>query len=164
MSLICTNVTTMITQEVTVPVNTWVAQQQQQCTQYPWWDPRGWFCWFITVSVLVVVWVVQTILVPTITVVCNFVTFVVGWTVLIFAIIIDAICQTCNAVSWTQHWFLTRGKITYVSHAQSATQPGYYDYTFTCHCSNGNNSNIVVTALDDKDAVSKAKLLCGQVC
>ena len=164
MSLICINVTTMITQQVTVPVNTWVTQQQQKCKQYPWWDPRGWFCWFITVSVLIVVWVVQNILIPTINVICTFITFVVGWVVLIFAVVIDAICRTCNAVSWTRHWFLTRGKITFVNSVPSANRPGFFDYTFTCHCSNGSNSNIVITALNDDDAASQAKLSCAKAC
>jgi hypothetical protein len=164
MSLICTNVTTWITQQVLVPANTWVSQQQQQCAQFPWWDPRGWFCWFVTVLVLVVVWVTQNIVVPTITVVCTFITFVIGWIILVFATVIDAICQTCTAVAWTNHWFLTHGKITFVSSVPSATRPGYSDYTFTCSCPNGSSSNIVVTALNDDAAASQAKLSCAKAC
>lgn len=164
MPLICTNVTTWITQQLLVPTNTWVSQQQQHCKQYPWWNPLGWFCWLVTIVVLVVVWVTKNIVVPIITVVCNFIAFLVGWFVLIFAIVIDAICEACNAVTWTDHWFLAHGKITFVRSVPSATQPGYFDYTFTCNCSNGSKSDIVVTALNDDDAASQAKLACEKTC
>jgi|SRR6202035_836841 len=164
MSLICTTVATWITHQVLVPVNTWASQQQKKCNQYPWWDPRGWFCWFVTVLIQVVVWVTQNVSIPTFKFVCNFVTFVVGWFVMIFATIIDAVCSSCNAVFWTNHWFLTQGTITFVSSAPSPTKPGYSDYTFTCHCPNGSSSNIVVTALNDDDAASQAQLACAKVC
>jgi hypothetical protein len=164
MALICTHITTLIAQQITTPTNTWVSQQQQQCGRHHWWDPRTWFCWFITILVQIVVFVITTILVPTITVVCTIVTFVVGWFVMIAAIAIDAFCQTCNAVAWTNHWFLTRGSITFVSVAPSTTTPGSSDYTFTCHCSSGKDSTIVVTATNDDDAASQAKLECGKAC
>lgn len=163
MSLICTIVTSTITQAVLVPANTWVSQQQQQCGRLHWWDPRSWFCWFVTVLVLVVFWVTQYIVVTTMTVVCTVITYLIGLFILPFAWAIDAVCQTCTAVDWTNHWFLTHTKITFVSSAPSATQPGYSDYTFTCNCPNG-SSNIIVTALNDNDAASQAKLACAKAC
>ena len=164
MSLICTTITTYVTQQVTVPVNTWVSQQQQQCQQYPWWNPLGWFCWFVTIVVLGVVWVVQTIVVASTVVVCNFVTFVVGWVVMLFAIPIDFFCSSCTAVAWTNHWFLTQGKITFKGKSPSTSQPGAYDYEFVCHCSNGPESSIIVTAVTDDDAAAQAKLACQAGC
>jgi hypothetical protein len=164
MALVCITVTDWITQEILVPVDQWVNELQQQCQQLPWWDPRKWLCWFVTVLVKVVVWVTQNILVPILTVVCTFVAFVIGWIILVVASAIDAVCTNCNAVAWTNHWFLTRGKIVYVSSAPSATQPGFYDYTFTCNCPNGSSSNVVVTALNDDAAASEAKLACAKAC
>ena len=164
MSLICTNVTSWITQQVLTPTNTWATQAQQQCQQLPWWNPLGWLCWIITTLILVVVWVLQNVVVPIISVVCTFVTWVIGWVVLVVATVIDAVCQKCNAVIWTNHWFHTPGKITFDSSTPSTVKPGYFDYTFTCNCSDKSSHTIIITAINDNDAASQAKLECEKTC
>jgi hypothetical protein len=44
----------------------WEEQQEERCKEYPWYDPRGWVCWLVTVVIKVVRWVT--------TVVCQIVT------------------------------------------------------------------------------------------
>jgi len=162
MSLICFTFTTWVTEEVLEPVETWVSQQQQVCEKLPWWNPLKWLCWFVTVLVKVIIWVVRYIVVPVLNTICNFITWVLGWFALIIAIIIDAVCPTCNAVHWVNLWFHTAGRVTYVSQQPSAT-PGEIDYTFTCHCRKG-DTTIVVTAPNDDVAARKAREECIKTC
>ncbi|RKF28325.1 hypothetical protein [Micromonospora globbae] len=58
MALVCTEVTEWIEEEVSKPVEEWEERQEKRCKDYPWYDPRGWVCWFVTVLVKVVRWVV----------------------------------------------------------------------------------------------------------
>ncbi|MET7752970.1 hypothetical protein [Micromonospora sp. NPDC005367] len=58
MALVCTEITEWIEEEVSKPVEEWEERQEKRCKDYPWYDPRGWFCWFVTVFVKVIRWVV----------------------------------------------------------------------------------------------------------
>ena len=61
MARICTEIDVWIEEEVSRPVEEWENQQQKRCKDYPWYDPRGWVCWFVWVLVKVVRWVVVTV-------------------------------------------------------------------------------------------------------
>lgn len=164
MSLICTTVTTWITQQVLSPVDTWVNQQQQKCNQFPWWDPRGWFCWFVTVLVKLVVWVTQHILVPILETTCIVVTAIIYLILAPFGAAIDAVCSRCNAVQWIKDWFLTLTKITFVKKEDSSTNPGYFDYSFICNCNPFKKPSITIQATNDEEAATLAKLECEKEC
>ncbi|MEV1333074.1 hypothetical protein AB0J20_26275 [Micromonospora costi] len=58
MALVCTEITEWIEEEVSKPVEEWEERQEKRCKDYPWYDPRGWVCWFVTILVKVVRWVV----------------------------------------------------------------------------------------------------------
>ena len=58
MALVCTQITEWIEEEVSRPIEEWEERQEQRCKDDPWYDPRGWVCWFVTVLVKVVRWVV----------------------------------------------------------------------------------------------------------
>ena len=165
MSRICTTVTSWVTKAVLAPVNTWVAQQQQQCKQLkPWWNPLKLLCWIVTVTVLVVVWVTQYIVVPIVETICNLVTFLIGGIMLPFAAAIDAVCATCNAATWVTTWFITRARITFIRRVASRTRPNYYDYTFVCNCSVIKKPSITVEAATDQEAAALAKDECAKQC
>lgn len=55
MATVCKDVWDWIEQEIQQPIEQWVQRQEQKCKNYPWWDPRGWFCWLVTFFVKVVV-------------------------------------------------------------------------------------------------------------
>lgn len=61
MAKVCTQVDVWIEEQVSKPVEEWENQQQKKCKNYPWYDPRGWFCWLVWVLVKVVRWVVVTV-------------------------------------------------------------------------------------------------------
>ena len=165
MALVCTKITTWITQQITKPVDTWVHRQQQQCKKLHWWNPLSWFCWFITILVKVIVWVTENILIPMFTVSCTFVMWVVGFFVLLVAIFIDVVCERCNAQAWVNLWFFTPAKITFVKSEPSRTQIGSFDYTFICNCGKkGGSSELVVTAATETDAKDQAIMKCTEAC
>ncbi|MFC0504378.1 hypothetical protein [Micromonospora costi] len=58
MALVCTEITEWIEEEVSKPVEEWEERQEKRCKDYPWYDPRGWVCWFVTILVKVIRWVV----------------------------------------------------------------------------------------------------------
>ncbi|MCM0676765.1 hypothetical protein NCC78_19045 [Micromonospora phytophila] len=58
MALVCTEITEWIEEEVSKPVEEWEERQEKKCKDYPWYDPRGWVCWFVTIFVKVVRWVI----------------------------------------------------------------------------------------------------------
>jgi len=58
---VCSQITEWIEEEVSKPVEEWEEQQEKKCKDYPWYDPRGWVCWFVTILVKVVRWVVVTV-------------------------------------------------------------------------------------------------------
>jgi hypothetical protein len=158
MPLICRTVITFVTQQVLEPVQQWVTQSQQQCHQYPWWDPRGWFCWIVTWVVQVIVWVVRYVVVPISTVVCYFVSFVFGGILLPFAAAIGP-----NAYNWVKETFLNSTRITVGKKVKNPA--GLYDYHFTCNCPNLQTHPIVITIPeDDEKALALAKEECKKKC
>ena len=58
MALVCTEIQEWVEENVSKPVEEWEERQQKKCKDYPWYDPRGWVCWFVTVLVKVVRWVI----------------------------------------------------------------------------------------------------------
>jgi hypothetical protein len=57
MAIECVETQEWIEEEVWKPFDEWVETQQKKCKNYPWYDPRGWVCWFVTVLAQVVVWI-----------------------------------------------------------------------------------------------------------
>lgn len=74
MALECTLATEWIEEEVSKPIEEWEERQEERCKEYPWYDPRGWVCWFVTIFVKVVRWVVVTVGKWVTRTVCKFVT------------------------------------------------------------------------------------------
>lgn len=61
MALECTKTREWIEEEVSKPIEEWEERQEERCKEYPWYDPRGWVCWIVTVVVKVVRWVTVTV-------------------------------------------------------------------------------------------------------
>jgi hypothetical protein len=61
MALVCTQIQEWVEEQVSKPIEEWEEQQEKKCKDYPWYDPRGWVCWFVTILVKVVRWVVVTV-------------------------------------------------------------------------------------------------------
>ena len=161
MSMFCRTVTTWVTQVIYNPVNTWVTQQSTQCAKFPW--PLNWLCWLVTTVILVVVWIAQNILKPITTVICIVIAGFIGIVLLPFAAAIDAACHKCTALNWVNYWLIMTAQITFVSVSNSTSQPGYFDYAFTCNCKGG-KKDIVVTAMNDADARKLAIAECKRIC
>lgn len=155
MALICTTVTTWVTNEILVPIDTWVTQQSQNCRKLPW--PINWLCSVVTFLVKVVVWIVQNIVVPIVEVICVIITWFIGAFLYLFLFWSPA------ASRWINRWFMTPTKIKFISKDPSLNQPGYYNYTFECNCKGGKKT-IVVVAREDveaaKLAIDECKLIC----
>lgn len=73
MALTCTKITEWVEEEVSKPVEEWEERQEKKCKKRKWYDPRGWFCWFVTILVKVVRWVVVTVGKWVVRTVCKFV-------------------------------------------------------------------------------------------
>jgi hypothetical protein len=73
MAMVCTSVTEWIETNVSKPVEDWEDRQEKKCKKRHWYDPRSWFCWFITIVVKVIRWVVVTVVTAVVSVVCNLV-------------------------------------------------------------------------------------------
>jgi hypothetical protein len=58
MALVCTEITEWIEEEISKPIEEWEERQEKKCKDYPWYDPRGWVCWFVTYFVKVIRWVI----------------------------------------------------------------------------------------------------------
>lgn len=77
MPLVCTEIQEWVEEEVSKPVEEWEERQEKKCKEYPWYDPRGWVCWFVTILVKVVRWVLVTVGKWVIRTVCKIVAIVV---------------------------------------------------------------------------------------
>ena len=162
MPLLCKSATTWVTKEIIEPVEQWVDKQEQKCKKYPWWDPRGWFCWFVTVTVKVTVWVTKKIVVPIIQVTCTVVSGFIFLLVAPFAAAIDALFQT-SYYDAVKAALATRSKITFVSKVPSGI--GAFDYyNFNCECGDHSNHAITVSASNDDEAAKKARIECAKAC
>ena len=163
--MICTTVINYVVQQVTNPVDQWVDSLEEQCEELPWWNPLGWFCWFVVVTVKVTIWVVENIVVAVSTVQCTIVAWVVGFFLLLIALFPAALGQNWGMWDWTIHWFYTPARITFKSSSPSTSQPGYTDYTFRCNCKDKNKAqDVVITAMNDEEARRKAIEECERAC
>lgn len=61
MAVVCSQAQEWVEEKVSQPVEEWESRTEKKCKDYPWYDPRGWVCWFVTVLVKVVRWVVVTV-------------------------------------------------------------------------------------------------------
>jgi hypothetical protein len=86
MAMVCTEVTEWIRQEISKPIEDWEESTQKKCKKRKWYDPRGWFCWFVRVLVLVIRWIIVTVVTAVITIVCHLVADLLSiiWDVLKF--------------------------------------------------------------------------------
>ena len=163
MPLLCKKITILVTQKVTEPVDEWVEKQEEECKQYPWYDPRGWLCWLVTVTVKVVSFVTKEVLVPMGQVVCSVVSGLIFLTLAPFAAAIDSVSQTFHFYETVRVWFIIRSKITFVSKEPTGVSDAYY-YKFKCRCSDQSTETIVVTASNDDEAAQKAEEECAKAC
>lgn len=161
MALICKTVTTWITEKILDEVETWVEEQQEQCKQYPWWDPRGWFCWVETIMVKIVVKSTKEVVVPISSTVCSAMAGILLLVLSPLAAAIDAVAPTWHVYSTIRKWLWT-WKITF-NNKEPTSIVGVYSYSFTCHCS-GNEVSITITASNDDEAALKAKEECAKEC
>lgn len=91
MALVCKEIQEWVEEEVSKPIEEWEERQEERCKDYPWYDPRGWVCWFVTVLVKVVRWVVVTVGKWVTRTVCTVVTVVVDLVVDLVAGLWDVI-------------------------------------------------------------------------
>ena len=61
MAVTCKKISEWIEEEVSKPVEEWEERQEKKCKRRKWYDPRKWLCWFVTILVKVVRWVVVTV-------------------------------------------------------------------------------------------------------
>ncbi|MBA6440962.1 hypothetical protein [Streptomyces sp. GMR22] len=61
MAVVCSQVQEWVEEKVSKPVEVWESHNEKKCKDYPWYDPRGWVCWFVTVLVKVVRIVLVTV-------------------------------------------------------------------------------------------------------
>ncbi|MEU1803651.1 hypothetical protein [Streptomyces sp. NPDC019937] len=61
MAVVCSQVQEWVEEKVSKPVEVWESHNEKKCKDYPWYDPRGWVCWFVTVLVKVVRVVLVTV-------------------------------------------------------------------------------------------------------
>lgn len=159
MGLLCIKITTPITKYVTEPIDNWVEQQEEKCKQYPWWDPRGWFCWFITVLVLVTNWVTKSFIVYVTNIVCTFITWFIGS---LFSALIGSWCSKCN--DWIKKWLLDCPKIEGLKENRSIKNPNEFDFVFKCNCNCFKSKTIEIRAKNEEEAFELAKEKCDKIC
>jgi hypothetical protein len=78
MAMVCKEIQEWVEEEISQPIEEWEERQEKKCKKYHWYDPRGWFCWFVTILVKVIRWVVVTVGKWVIRTVCYFLATVVG--------------------------------------------------------------------------------------
>ncbi len=74
MATICKTYQSRIEEIFWEPFDDWIEKTEQQCSEYDWWNPIGWFCWLVTTFIKVVKWaarIVVTIVFRTICEVMN---------------------------------------------------------------------------------------------
>ncbi|RCS28099.1 hypothetical protein DUT90_01975 [Polaribacter sp. WD7] len=160
MALICRTSRTWITREVIEPVENWVNQRRRTCrTRRRWWQ-RLW-CWFTTILVLIIVWVVRNIVVEILNTICVFITWVIGAILLPFAVAYDAIAGNSNVAGWVRDWFIEPTKISFVSKEDDPNKPKSFIYTFICNC---DKTTFSVNASNDVEAQKLATNYCKPRC
>ncbi|MFD5389253.1 hypothetical protein ACFWMG_30890 [Streptomyces sp. NPDC127074] len=79
MAVVCKEIKEWVEEQVSQPIEEWESRTEKKCKDYPWYDPRGWFCWFVTYLVKVVRWVVVTVAKLVVRIVCKVVEVVVDF-------------------------------------------------------------------------------------
>jgi hypothetical protein len=158
MPKICTSVTTPVTTFITEKVDTWVETQEERCNQYPWWDPRGWFCWFVTILVMVTSWVVKNIIVYTTEIICTFTAWTIGYPLSW----IFAACFKCY--DWILLWFIKCPKIEGPEGYPSKEFPDQLIFLFRCNCNCFQSKLVEITAISKEEAIELAKEKCAEAC
>ncbi|MEU0842199.1 hypothetical protein ABZ370_22375 [Streptomyces sp. NPDC005962] len=79
MAVVCKEIKEWVEEKVSQPIEEWESRTQKKCKDYPWYDPRGWVCWFVTYLVKIVRWVVVTVVKLVVRVVCKVVEVVVDF-------------------------------------------------------------------------------------
>ncbi len=164
MSVICRTVTDWVETTILDPVENWISQQEEKCSQWPW--PLSWLCKWVTVLVSVIVWISKTILKPITTLICNIITTVIGLVFMVPGLLFDVVAQPLglnwSMQSWIKHWFLYGTHVTYIK--KTPLPNGGYAYIFKCACKNGGESQINIQANSDAEAAEVAKKKCQEKC
>jgi hypothetical protein len=77
MALVCNQIDEWIEEEISKPIEVWENQQKEKCKKRKWYDPRGWFCWFVWVLVKVTRWIVVKVGRWVVRTVCKVITVIV---------------------------------------------------------------------------------------
>ena len=156
MALICTTTRTWVTRNILDPVRRWVNRRRRTCGQRRRWWQRL-ICWLVTILVQITEWVTRNILVPILNTICRFVSWLIGYPLLIIAAIFGAV----NFRQWVLDWFITPTSITFVNREEDPNNPESFIYTFTCNC---NNSTLTISAQNDNQAQLIAIEECRDRC
>src|SRR6185437_3072028 len=163
MALVCKLVTDWVEKEIIEPVDKWIDELQQQCQQYPWYDPRGLFCWFIVVSVKITFYTTTTIIVPFSKMVCYVMAMASYYPLVPIALAIDEVTQTTKVYITIKTWLRTCSDAI-LTDKQPVTKKGVYNYFYTCDCCDGTEFKISFLAEEDADAYKYARKQCAQKC
>ena len=78
----CRQIDQWVEEQISQPIEDWISQTERRCAEQScnWWCIccNKWFCWFVTVVVRVITWIVVTVGRWVATIVCDVVTWVVG--------------------------------------------------------------------------------------
>jgi hypothetical protein len=78
MATICKNIQEQIKENVWKPIDEWIGRTEEKCEEYDWWNPIGWFCWLITIFVLIVKWILEVVVTVIVRIVCEVVAVVLN--------------------------------------------------------------------------------------
>ena len=142
-------------------IESWVSKSEKKCKNRRW--PLNWLCWFVTFLVKVITWVSKRIWKFVIKVVCEIISLIIHPFAVAIAVIIDAICQKCNALYNVNSTFGSEGKCKFTSKNKSTIKPNQFDYSFVCNCKK-KESKFTVTAPNDKIAIELARSIKLKKC
>lgn len=166
MALVCRIVIDWIEKEVTEPVDKWVDELQENCHQYPWYDPRGLFCWFIVVSVKVIAYITKNVTIQISQTVCFLMAALLHFSLSPIALAIDEITQTTKIYIKIKTWLRTCSNVT-LKEKQQTGKKGIFNYVYSCECCNRSDdttSEISFLGDDDNAAFKYARKECAKKC
>ena len=77
MPTICKEVQDWVEEQIEQPIDEWISHTEEQCSDYDWWNPAGWFCWLVTIFVRVVKFILVTVGKWVARIVCEVINFLV---------------------------------------------------------------------------------------
>jgi hypothetical protein len=77
MPTICKEVQDWVEEQIEKPIDDWITKTEEQCSEYDWWNPAGWFCWLVTIVVRVVKIILVTVGKWVARIVCEVINFLV---------------------------------------------------------------------------------------